>query len=370
MKKRILFISPLPPPNYGSALSSEMCLKILNDSRKFDVENIRLNYSKKISDIGKFNIEKIRGFFKVRSMIKKTLKKFNPDVIYFVPATSSWGFKRDYLFWKQIKKNYAGKIIFHLRSRILDNDWGKKSFKRKLSKMIKNQKIILLGEELIKDLHGSISRENIILLPNAIENVVSEKELSKLINKKSSKRKLDLLFLSNMDISKGWMKLLQSCVLLKKSGLKFNCAFVGAFPGKNEFNLFKNFATSHNLQENISYLGKKSGEEKNMVLSKSDIIIFPTEYPLETFGRVIIEGMMFGIPVVANGIATIPSIIDDEKTGFVLKENKPEEIAEAVLKLKNFNKRKKMGLTGRKKFIKEFELKKFSKRFIKIFETI
>jgi glycosyltransferase involved in cell wall biosynthesis len=370
MKKKVLFISPLPPPNYGSAMSSEMCLKILNDSRIVEVKNIQTNSSKDMSDIGKFNLAKIFGFFKVKSQVRKSLKNFKPDLIYFVPATSSLGFERDYLFWKEIRKNYSGKILFHLRSRVLESDWKKVSFRRRFSKMIKNQKVIILGEELVNDLHGLIPRKDIFILPNAIQNEISEKEYKKISLERKKINSLNILFLSNMEVSKGWAKLLQSCPLLKKKGINFKCNFVGDFPGEKEKNLFHKIVAKNNLQENIYYLGKKIGIEKNKILKNSDILVFPTEYPLETFGRVIIEAMMFGLPVIANGIATIPSIVEDGKTGFVLKENSPEEIKNCILKLNNFEKRNKMGLSGRKKFLKDFELKKFSEKFLKIVNSV
>ena len=59
--EKILFLSPLPPPYYGSAMSSEMCLNILKNSKDFQIENIKLNYSKEMSDVGKINTDKIKG---------------------------------------------------------------------------------------------------------------------------------------------------------------------------------------------------------------------------------------------------------------------------------------------------------------------
>jgi len=38
--KKILFLSPLPPPHYGSAMSSKMCLEILQKSKDFEIKNI------------------------------------------------------------------------------------------------------------------------------------------------------------------------------------------------------------------------------------------------------------------------------------------------------------------------------------------
>ncbi|MDP2947549.1 MAG: glycosyltransferase family 4 protein, partial [Nanoarchaeota archaeon] len=113
------------------------------------------------------------------------------------------------------------------------------------------------------------------------------------------------------------------------------------------------------------------GKEKDDILAHSNILAFPTEYPPETFGRVNIEAMMFALPVVANGIAAIPSIIKHKKTGFILKENSPEEIANYLEELiSNPKLREKMGKAGRKKFLKEFEIRNYEKKFLSILNNI
>jgi hypothetical protein len=59
VKKKILFLSPLPPPNYGSAMSSKMCLDILRKSDLFEVSNIKINFAKKMDDVGVISLKKI-----------------------------------------------------------------------------------------------------------------------------------------------------------------------------------------------------------------------------------------------------------------------------------------------------------------------
>ena len=108
--KKILFLSPMPPPHYGSAMSSEMCLEILKKSKDFEIRNIKLNYSKKMNDVGKINFDKIEGIFKVKTRIQKELREFKPDIIYFVPATTGLGLLRDWFFVKEIRKDWKGKI--------------------------------------------------------------------------------------------------------------------------------------------------------------------------------------------------------------------------------------------------------------------
>lgn len=363
MVKKVLFISPLPPPHYGSALSSEMCLNILRGSRDFEVRSIKLNYSRKMNDLGKINFDKIIGIFKVKNQIKKEIKNFKPDIVYFMPATSSLGLLRDAYFIKQIKKIWKGKILFHIRARILEEDWKNKRKRKILSGMLKDQKAIVLGEELVRDLHGLIKNENIFILPNAIKNDVSDKQLKEILKERKKNKQLEILFISNMDRTKGWPKLLEACKILDKKNINFRCGFVGAWQSKKDKEYFENFVKRNNLQNKVFSLGKKIGKEKRKILEKTDVLVFPTEYKLETFGRVILEAYMFMVPVIANGIATILSTVKHGKTGFVLKENNPKEISRYLEKLQDIKLREKIGKAGRKRFLDNFELENYKKEF-------
>ena len=104
-----------------------------------------------------------------------------------MPATSNLGLYRDYYFVKQIKKYFTEKILFHIRSRIDNQDW--KKHKRKYKNMLSKQKAIVLDESLKKDLHGLISNKNIFVLPNAIKNEVSALKFKQIMYKRK-KRKL------------------------------------------------------------------------------------------------------------------------------------------------------------------------------------
>jgi glycosyltransferase involved in cell wall biosynthesis len=359
--KRVLFISPLPPPYYGSAMSSEMCLEILKKDKSFQVKNIKINYSKELSDVGKINLEKLKGFFKVKKEIKKEIKEFSPDLIYIVPATSGFGLIRDSAIVNYCKNLCDKKIILHLRSRILKQDWESWYKKKLLKKMLKKTKVIVLGETLIQDLNNSVLKKDVFVLPNAIENEVLEKDFRKI----KKEQKLNLLFLSNMDEEKGWKKVLDACLELERGKIKFKCNFVGSWIKKEDEEYFNKFVLKNKLEKKVFYLGRKVGEEKNKILEKTDILIFPTEYKLETFGRVILEGAMFGVPTIANPIATIPDIIEDEKTGVLLKKNTGEEIAKEVLKIRS--KSKEMGVFARERFLRNYELKEYSRKFTSIF---
>jgi len=362
--KRILFLSPLPPPFYGSGISSKMCLEILKADGRFEVTNIKTNYSKQLSDIGKINISKIKGLIHVAIQIRHFIKDFDPEIIYYMPATSDFGLLRDSLFLGIIKMSNPRKLILHIRTLLLKKDWDNPLKKSMLKRLLHCDKVIILGPELIENLNGQVDRNKIFILPNAIPNSLSDKEFESLNNRRRKSDHLDLLFLSLLEESKGWFKLLEACKLLCDDGVKFTCHFVGDWRSDQEKQKFYRFIRKNNLSENIVYHGMLIGKEKSEMLAKADILVFPTEN--DAFGRVIIEAMEYGVPVIANNVGTIPSIIDNGKTGFILEKNQADEICTYILKLQNKDYRKLMGIKSRVRFLERFTIGTYRNRFIDI----
>jgi glycosyltransferase involved in cell wall biosynthesis len=364
-KTKILFLTPLPPPFYGSAISSGSCLKILQSNNDFEVKNIKLNYSESFDDMGKFTLKKITGFISVIKRIVILSVKFKPDIVYIMPATGKLGIIRDFtiaILSKALNKN----IIIHLRTRITEKERQKKVHNFLLKKAFSDSKVIVLGEELINDILPYSQKKNIYVLPNAIESTLTEKKFKIIKNRRLNTTTLRLVFISNMIKSKGWLKALQAASILDKMNSDFTFTFAGNWPSPKEETEFFKFIKKDKLSNKVNYQGYVNEKEKHKLLSDSDILIFPTEYPRETFGRVIIEAMEYGIPVIANSICSIPSIILHSKTGFLLKRNSPEEIVEYILAIKNKADLIKMGDLARKRFMTNYELSVFSDRFISI----
>jgi glycosyltransferase involved in cell wall biosynthesis len=202
-------------------------------------------------------------------------------------------------------------------------------------------------------------------LPNALEESLTENEFEIYYRNRGKGSCLNLLFLSNLYESKGWFKLLESCKMLKDDGIRYLCHFVGDWPSVTEKQKFFSYIDKNSLSENIIYHGRLIGKAKQQILMEADVLIFPTEY--DAFGRVIIEAMEFGLPVIASSVGTIPSIIEHGKTGFILENINANEIYACILKLQDKTLRTEMGRKGREKFVNEFTFDIYKSRFIKIF---
>jgi glycosyltransferase involved in cell wall biosynthesis len=67
------------------------------------------------------------------------------------------------------------------------------------------------------------------------------------------------------------------------------------------------------------YIGEISDGEKSAFLSGAIVLLVPIDWP-EPFGLVMIEAMACGTPVIAFNRGSVPEVVDDGVTGFVVED--------------------------------------------------
>jgi glycosyltransferase involved in cell wall biosynthesis len=76
---------------------------------------------------------------------------------------------------------------------------------------------------------------------------------------------------------------------------------------------------------NVEFIGEINDEQKPAFLSGAHALLFPIDWP-EPFGLVMIESMGCGCPVIAFRRGSVPEVMDDGVTGFIV-DNEDEAVA-------------------------------------------
>lgn len=76
--------------------------------------------------------------------------------------------------------------------------------------------------------------------------------------------------------------------------------------------------------DQIQFLGPKTDAEKIPLYQKAAGFLFPLQWE-EPFGLIMIEAMACGTPVIAYSRGSVPEVVIDGKTGFVIKETGDKE---------------------------------------------
>jgi glycosyltransferase involved in cell wall biosynthesis len=77
----------------------------------------------------------------------------------------------------------------------------------------------------------------------------------------------------------------------------------------------------------IEFMGEISDDAKPDFLGRARALVFPIDWP-EPFGLVMIEALACGTPVIARGCGSVPEVVLDGRTGFVV--DTLEEMVAAV----------------------------------------
>jgi glycosyltransferase involved in cell wall biosynthesis len=86
----------------------------------------------------------------------------------------------------------------------------------------------------------------------------------------------------------------------------------------------------------VEYIGEIGESEKSEFLGNARALVFPIDWP-EPFGLVMIEAMACGTPVIAFRNGSVPEVIDDGVTGFVV--GNIEEAVQAVQQIDELDRR-------------------------------
>mgnify|MGYP006277673081 CR=1 FL=1 len=144
-----------------------------------------------------------------------------------------------------------------------------------------------------------------------------------------------LTFIGRLEPLKRLEDLLSACNILKYKGLKFELKIIG--DGIQRKNL-EAIVDDLKLRSNVRFIGQiAKRSEVNNYLDNSDILVLPSL--AEGSPKVLPESMARGvIPIAVKGTGSNNYIIEDSQNGFLVAPKSPNEIADAVIKVKNSEK--------------------------------
>ena len=359
-KKKILFVFTLPPPTHGSNIVNQYISRFNYDDF-VNSEIFPLRYANSIAGIGSYDVLKLILFLKYIYRLNKKIRNYMPDFVYFVPAVTGISFIRDCIYIL-LFKFYNIKVILHLHGKGINNKTRFFINKSIYKWFFKKTKIIHLSRELIYDLKGVFDISKIYILPNGVEPHSGDNISQK--NDNNKKNDVTLLFLSNFIESKGVFDFLKSCKRLKEQGYNFKISLIGNFTKNISNELLNTLLSNYNLNKDIIHLGPAYGSEKMKLICNSDIFIFPTFYEKECFPLVILEAMSMKLPVIATNEGAISEIIENDITGFIVEKRDINNLSIKIAKLINdYKLRNLMAENAYKKFLDNYTLKTFEKKF-------
>lgn len=120
----------------------------------------------------------------------------------------------------------------------------------------------------------------------------------------------------------------------------------------------------------VRFLGFRG--DVQALISASDIVVFPTLPGFgEGFGMVNLEAAALGRPVVASRVDSLPEIVVDGDTGYLVRAGDVEEFAERLVRLAgDLDLRLRMGVNARQRAEDEFSIRRMVDETVEVYQRV
>ena len=125
---------------------------------------------------------------------------------------------------------------------------------------------------------------------------------------------------------------------------------------------YNQYVAPHIDNRNVIYVGSAGPLERNRLLGKAFALLHPIQFD-EPFGLSIIEAMACGTPVIAFDRGSMPELIENGKSGFLV--NTMEEAFETVARIKEIDR-----ATCRRHVERHFTVDRMLDEYIQVYEMI
>jgi glycosyltransferase involved in cell wall biosynthesis len=168
------------------------------------------------------------------------------------------------------------------------------------------------------------------------------------------------LFIGVLRYYKGLHILLEAA-----QGTDYPIVIVGAGPVENELKLR---ATQLGLR-NIHFLGRLPDEDKVALLMLCYSILFPSHLRSEAFGISLLEGAMYGKPMISSEIGTGTTFINiADETGLVVQPRDPIAMRQAIRHLwEHPEQAAEMGRRAEKRYHQHFTADQMAGEYVKLY---
>lgn len=171
MRKKILFMVPLPPPVHGSGM---VCLQILQSEKintDFDCRYVNLSTSRGNGEVAGFTplllLKKLGRF--IASFLRSfwLLVVFRPQTCYVAIACRGVGFLKDAPF-VLLARMFGCKIILHHHNKGMSGYVNRWLYGWLLPIVYRHATVILLSWRLYDDISAVVQKEQVRICPNGI----------------------------------------------------------------------------------------------------------------------------------------------------------------------------------------------------------
>ena len=122
------------------------------------------------------------------------------------------------------------------------------------------------------------------------------------------------------------------------------------------------------VSDNVIFAGKVDNVDMPGYYSSCDVVVLPSLVEATSIAG--LEGMACGKPIIGTKVGGIPEIVTNEENGLLVEPTDPQNLAQAIITLlKDQDKRKNLGLNGRKLALDKFDWRVIAQRTVEVYTS-
>lgn len=263
-----------------------------------------------------------RNYFRIRNFAKSVLKDEHFDLVYSNSVTINvgvilaryfhinhiWHFREDLSQFGFVVPPVTGFLSFHHRSTkrfITISDFQSKGYE----KYIPSRKKVRIYDG--------------VNLPLGISMRIAKK-------RESSCKPINVCCVGAISEQKNQKDVVEAVPILKSRGFDVKLHLIGPSDEDYEKELLSVIQKT-SISDDVVFYGQR--RDVFEILSQMDIAVMPSKD--EAFGRVTIEYMLMGLPVVASNSGANPELVKEGRNGCLYELHNPESLACCLEKLMN-----------------------------------
>ena len=249
----------------------------------------------------------------VQSLITIT-QKYNIKLVYSNTIANRTGAK--------LAKKLDLPHIWHIREILYLNESLSSIYSiKKTLRIIENSSdyIIANSQETLRQFPTANTNKKTVIY-NSIQNTNNNH------THRPIKKSFRLIYVGVLLKLKNIETLLNAISIIKKNNslhTNLHLSIIGDGPEENRL---KQLSETLSISDNITFFGYSNEPKK--LLDESHIFTFPSFG--DSWGRVVVEAMLTGLPVIGANAGGIPEIITDGKNGFLASPKDPQDWADKI----------------------------------------
>jgi glycosyltransferase involved in cell wall biosynthesis len=357
---RLLIIGQTPPPFGGQAIMIQALVEA--DLPGIEKRHVRLAYSKEMLEMGRPQLRKAFHLLGVILRVWWQQLTFRPDVVYYPPGgADKWPVVRDCVTLLAIRP-FTRRLLLHIHAGGVSGVWERGIGSAPARALFRRA---FFGADAAVVLSRSNPPDGQILearrtyyVTNGIADVSNRVPSPAADGDRDGE--LTVLFVGVLLESKGVIELAQACAEVWRRGHAFEVCYVGQYSPEIADRL-EGITADH--ADRLHLKGVLTGDRKWQEYARADIFCFPSFFSAEAVSLVLLEAMMFSLPVIATRWRGNSETVVDGVTGYLVECHDVRNLARRLEELVDSRDlRVRLGEAGRRRFEEEYSVATFIER--------